>query len=677
MIAKQQMMYPEPDLLANSHNKRALDSIIHEEANKRADRTHVIGDISKRYGRLMIVPNIAAGIVGYIAGGVDGSLQAMRDVSLTAVPFILTYALVDDLHRKNKGIDTPEYIDIKKHQLKGLLRKLENQPDQIMLAGAKTVGNAALYYTLSALSEKLTGMDFNQAYVTLAGAGAIWASSILDYFDGANLRWKIKSEAQEITESNSSGVVSLSDLEDMANTFKHLTLSQDRDIPLKSLDIDSDHIMCVPTMDDASMFIVTGRRGRSKTETIEYISKLISGKDENGVILFPSFYKLKLDDFLRSPQGYLSNVLIRPESGDSAVYYYFGADFEDNLHITIQNNKDLGLVQTLFRDMNGRDIHFDDFDKSFMEEYLSRRENNKDKPFHYCRATRMPTSTILEELELDRPMQSFSTTFEPGAEDMDSVQHLVIKAYDTVSPRLLNQPAKLGSSRLGVALEGLLISMIASVDGTGMQLELYAQMEGITKDNAFEIAKGLDESNINLGQVQSGEMGFDEFWEKTQDPPKFFDNFKEMQFYSKSRASQIKLLVDKSAYDYRCLRDAMFPYDKASDEIEFSPETNFISYWITFGKIGVGALSPNEIKGVPHQVITLDDTVPMAAMAYNLGRWDHLIASSNMRIRASSAGLKDKNVANGVNQVLGAYSIARRVIDELRNSKSGEIADII
>ncbi|MCK5629213.1 MAG: hypothetical protein KAI26_01230, partial [Nanoarchaeota archaeon] len=174
-----------PDILLHKKHQIAFEEMIKQEANKFVTKTNYqkILDKSKQYGILAGVPNVIAGALGYVTGGLEGSLEAMKQVSISVLPYNLIFQGFNDLIQQKYPIDNifiqykhpVENINYAIEKTRGslipLLNITENKPGAARILRTQTAICAAACYGLSLLTEKITGIDFNQALMAVTGAG--------------------------------------------------------------------------------------------------------------------------------------------------------------------------------------------------------------------------------------------------------------------------------------------------------------------------------------------------------------------------------------------------------------------------------------------------------------------------------------------------------------------------
>lgn len=403
-----------PDILLHRNHQIAFEEMIKQEANKFIIKTNYqkILDKSKHYGFIAGVPNVIAGAVGYVTGGLDGSLEAMKQVSISVLPYSLICQGVIDLiqhkypvaniyiQHKHPVENINSVIEETRKTLTTLIDIAENKPGIARNLRIQTALITAAFGGLSFLTEKITGIDFNQALMALTGAGVGLINSGVAIYEGNKWIEKIKdyaeSNVEEIEEKK--GIRLRSEdlecllrgaLENPDQTEKIYVASSEKRFrgiggafgffgaidTLADKDRDSTRVKPNVTLNlrsvgreynqKSSQFTVEYKRKKSQTDAILDIAKIARINSDNVQLeIHPVFRNTSLDELLSSPYEHLSTVIIRGNK-DGAEYFKIKYNFNDDadkVDITINSRRHLDIVLDLFKSLYGRDIEDVDFD---------------------------------------------------------------------------------------------------------------------------------------------------------------------------------------------------------------------------------------------------------------------------------------------------------------------------
>jgi hypothetical protein len=130
------------NLFAHKRNRLAFEDLVRQEAHKFVTRSTLkrVADTSKNYGLTIAVPNAIAGALGYVVGGTDGSLQAMKQFSTSVLPFALLLLGANDYMLSTKPMDNINYvIDVKKNSVIKSMKFTESPLVTALSAGVGVV----------------------------------------------------------------------------------------------------------------------------------------------------------------------------------------------------------------------------------------------------------------------------------------------------------------------------------------------------------------------------------------------------------------------------------------------------------------------------------------------------------------------------------------------------------
>ena len=423
-----------PDILLHKKHQIAFEEMINQEANKFLTKTNgqKILDKLKQYGILVGVPNVIAGALGYVTGGLEGSLEAMKQVSISVLPYNLIFQGFNDLIQQKYPIDNifiqykhpVENINYAIEKTRGslipLLNITENKPGAARILRTQTAISAAACYGLSLLTEKITGIDFNQALMAVTGAGIGFFNSGMAVYVGNKWINRIEDYAEthvEEIEEKKGTILRLEDLECLLRgalgnpdqTEKIYVASSEKRFrgiggargffgaldELADKDRDSTRVKPNVTMNlrsgdigynqKSSQFTFEYKREKSQTDAILDIAR-IAKVNSNDVQLeiHPMFRNVPLDEMLSSPYEHLSTVFIQGKK-DGAEYFKIKYNFNDDadkVDITINSRRHLDIVLDLFESLYGRHIEDLDFDSELIglsEKRLSDKQSAETK----------------------------------------------------------------------------------------------------------------------------------------------------------------------------------------------------------------------------------------------------------------------------------------------------------
>ena len=557
-----------PDILLHKKHQIAFEEIIKQEAHKFVTKTNgrKILDKSKQYGLIVGVPNVIAGALGYVTGGLEGSLEAMKQVSISVLQYNLIYQGVSDLIQHKYPISNiyiqhkhPEeninhVIGKTRGSLISLLNITENKPGTAIALRVQTAICAAGFYGFSLLTEKITGIDFNQALMAVTGAGVgffnsgmviyvgnKWINKIEDYAE-TNVEEIEKKKGTRLRSEDLEGLVRGA-LKNPDQTEKIYVASSEKRFrgiggalglfgvidKLADKDRDSTRVKPNVTMNLSSgdrgynqkspQFTFEYKREKSQTDAILDIAR-IAKVNSNGVQLeiHPMFRNVPLDEMLSSPYEHLSTVYISGME-DGAEYFkikYHFDDDADKLDITINSRRHLDIVLDLFKSLYGRHIENVDFDAELRG--LSEKQSSEAK--NETQIISENLSQELHDLDIDEsqfrilnpkdPLDSLRPKKDKGdfrsrndhekslpgqpeqpISKLDSLSKLVLATYKANKDKIL---PTLGYSSLCIAFEGALYSL------TPMSYNKEGK-KALTAFHAAESPLGTIKSLVTDGEV--------------------------------------------------------------------------------------------------------------------------------------------------------------------------------
>ncbi|MFA6088545.1 MAG: hypothetical protein WC755_01650 [Candidatus Woesearchaeota archaeon] len=492
-----------PDILLHKKHQIAFEEIIRQESHKfvTRDTKKKFLDKSKQYGFMIAVPNILAGMIGYAAGGSEGSLEAMKQVSFSVLPYTLALQGFNEFIQSKQPLDNINYV-IKQTRtnLTKVLKFVESQSAKIVGAGIQTTIGAASFYGLSLLTEKITGVDFNQAYMALTGAGIGLFNSGAAVYIGNKWRNKISEYAENNVEEieERKGIRLKSDdlecllrgaLRNPDKTQKiYLASSEKRFRGIggalglfealdKLADKDRDETRVKPNVtiniksersvyeQKHPQFTFEYAREKSKTDTILNVTKLTNARS-NGVQIeiHPMFRNAPIDEMLASPYENLTTVYIYGKK-DGAEYFEIKYDFNDNadkVEVTINSRQHLDIISDLFRSLYGRPIEDVDFDQELvgLSDKQSYKATSNQDQFDMIR-NGDPLDSLKPKKEnnisfKDKEKKSIPKQPEQPLSNLASLSKIVFDIYKTNKDKI---QSTLGYPSLDIAFEGVVYSL--------------------------------------------------------------------------------------------------------------------------------------------------------------------------------------------------------------------------
>jgi len=510
----------DKDIFSDAKNKFAFEEIVKQEATKyvtRSKKKKALDNI-KKYGLIVAAPNIIAGISGFFSGGIEGSYKAMEQVSLSVIPYSITFQGFLDYIVSRQKLDNINTVI--KHTRAGIAKSIQSveNPSSIVGQGVNIGLSSAMFYGLSLLTEKLTGVDFNQAQMAITGAGiGLLNSGILSYVGN---KWKNKVlnyAAENIEDIKKSEGVALEseDLEGLVRgalknsekTHKIYVASSDKQYgglsgalgflgALDKLnDVNRDPTRLKPNVildlksegwgngPEYPKFIIEYNRSKSKTQTILDVARLINIRSNDLELeVHPIFSNASLDTMLDKPYEQLSAVYIHARKDDSEyfeLHYDFNSDY-DKIELTINSNKYIGLVSDLFKELHGRSLKNTDFDLELVQmsdktrslpidiDSLSKemREDIDELIKRgidytpYLPKSDDPILNLLPKKDLDYGFDKKNeSVFEKPEQPLSDFNSLPKKVLDIFKSNKSNIQKADGYSALGIAFDGLVYSI--------------------------------------------------------------------------------------------------------------------------------------------------------------------------------------------------------------------------
>ena len=447
-----------PDILLHKKHQIAFEEMIKQEAQKFITKTDGkrILDKSKQYGLMAGVPNVIAGAVGYVTGGLEGSLEAMKQVSISVLSYSLICQGVSDLIQHNYPVansytqhkhpveNINSVIGKTRKGLTLILNIAENKPKIATVLGIQTALCTAVFYGLSFLTEKITGIDFNQSLMAVTGAGVGFFNSGMAVYEGNKWIDRIKDYAEtnvEEIEKKKGTRFRLEDLECLVRgalknpdqTEKIYVASSEKRFrgiggalgffgaldKLSDKNRDSIRVKPNVTMNlrsegrgynqKSSRFTFEYKREKSQTDAILDIARIAKvNSDDVQLEIHPMFRNAPLDEMLSSPYDHLSTIYIRgKKDGDEyfKIEYRFNDD-ADKVDVTINSRRHLDMVLDLFKSLYGRHIEDVDFDYELME--LSEKQISNKQISEAKSETQIISENLSQELsDLDIDASQF------------------------------------------------------------------------------------------------------------------------------------------------------------------------------------------------------------------------------------------------------------------------------
>ena len=396
-----------PDILLHKKHRIAFEEIIRQEAHKfvTRDTKKKVIDKVKQYGLGVAAPNVIAGTLGFVAGGPEGAAEAMKQVSTSVLPYTLALQGLNEFIQSKQPLDNINYVmEQTRANLTKVLKFVESQPATVVGSGIQTAASAAAFYGLSLLTEKLTGIDFNQTQMVLTGAGIGLLNSGVAVYMGNRWRTRIADYAENNVEEiqrMSGERLELGDLEGLVRgalgnpdqTHKIYVASSEKRFrgiggalgffgALDELaDKDRDPTRVKPNVtlnlksegggygQKSPQFTFEYDREKTKTDAILDVARLANIRS-NGVQveIHPMFRNAPLEQLLDAPYEQLSAVYIHGKK-DGAEYFKIKYDFNDDadkVEVTINSRQHLDILSDLFRSLYGRPIEDVDFDQELV-----------------------------------------------------------------------------------------------------------------------------------------------------------------------------------------------------------------------------------------------------------------------------------------------------------------------
>ena len=163
-----------PNILLHAKRQIAFEELVRQEAEKFVTRTKgkKALDKAKEYGISIVAPNLVGAIIGYAADGPKGAVEGMKEISVTALPYILLFQGIQDLSKRKLPLDNINYVMGQiRNNVTQFLQYVQSRTTVATATAIQAAIPAAGFYGISLLTEKVTGMNIDQGLV--AGAGAV------------------------------------------------------------------------------------------------------------------------------------------------------------------------------------------------------------------------------------------------------------------------------------------------------------------------------------------------------------------------------------------------------------------------------------------------------------------------------------------------------------------------
>jgi len=395
-----------PNICLHGKNQLALEEVIKEEANRIINRgiKEKIVDNSIGLIRDYGVPNAIAAIIGYIGGGPEGAISAMKQVSIGVLPILATLKGIHAIKKKRFPIDDiNKVIEQIKPEIIYNLIYTENLPKSKGKLFKSALINGLGYVATSGITGLATGIDFNYSLLFATGANDSmnhsalrickakdWKKRIADYaknnpekcvrkkgsrLDLENLENILRSAIIHSEETHkiflSSDGKGINGLEGLAGFFgsvdalndKHRDSSKVR--PNVTLDIKNPH-------NHSLEFAFEYAPDMTKTELALDIARYAYAQSNGVKVKFmPFFEKAPLEKFLSQPYEHLSSLVIYGEKEECSHFKIkcnFQSDYrQGKMHVEINSKEYICLVLDLFKSLRKRQIEKEDFDPDLIK----------------------------------------------------------------------------------------------------------------------------------------------------------------------------------------------------------------------------------------------------------------------------------------------------------------------
>lgn len=613
----------KPNILLHGNHRIAFEEVVRQEAERFVKRSKgkKALDVAKKYLQIVGSPILAGGVIGGISGGLEGSLEGMKQVSVSVVPYTVLLGGLQDLCQRKLPLDNINFVINKtRNEVTNVLRYIESKPQMAFGTALQLALPTGLFYGMSLLSEKITGMDIDQGLVAssglllgLVGAGVSqyvgnkWKHKVLDYAESHPV--EIEERRGERLELE--GLETLVDvaLDDPERTHKIDVASSEKRFrgidgalgflgaldELADKDRDPTRVRSNVSLSLKSegwgygqgypQFTFKCERGETKTETILKLAQIVNARSNGvGLDIHPIFSDAPLEEMLSEPYEQLSAVYMRGTQDGSEhfkVQYSFN-DYgdKDKVEVIVNSREQLGLVSEVFRQTYGRPIEDTDFDSELVELSQGDHKVHNFKP----------------KKERDQPVFGFPTQKkekvtpeqpEQPTQDMDSLANLALRVYRQERKNIM--PSR-GFPSLDIAVEGAVYSLSPmDYNKKGKRLrtalrcigsplktlgnlaterevlpslreaEVMAQVSGITRENAYDIIRELGNrvSGIEVDPSMKS-VSYNDFWQFRQNPQLLVDNAYDVEV-TDDKGTKIKLHFKEPEQSYGTVRSEYFP----------------------------------------------------------------------------------------------------------------------
>ncbi|MFC1696868.1 hypothetical protein ACFL1H_00920, partial [Nanoarchaeota archaeon] len=365
-------------ILDDKKNELAFKEVMLEDAEKAVNK-NVWTQRLQTYGKIILIPNIAAGIVGGITGGLEGAIETVKQVNYSLVPAnILIQALVQS--KKERFETTKDFIKEKLNFYKGAVHFDQMKKYRIATYALGSSLSAGVYSLTAFLAEKVINYDINVGLMALVGAvGGLSAGLWVDW-KTKQIRDKVLEKAKNIKlekqETNKIETKQLERLVDLASingkkvdeiyrkSHKRLFSNNyeefDKEYPNITLNLNSINFWGSKYQ---PVFNLNTKVEKSNEDyALEFVNTIKNNSDLD-LKIHAMFDPIKLDEFKNNPYKGIDCIIVRGQKDDVDYFeikYHILTD-EINVDIDIKSRDYLKLVPEIFKLFYDRDLDLSDF----------------------------------------------------------------------------------------------------------------------------------------------------------------------------------------------------------------------------------------------------------------------------------------------------------------------------
>ena len=586
-----------PDILQEEKYRVALERLVREEAVKFDDLTTGQRWLErvKQFVCSSCLAVSAGAAVGAFHGGLEGCIDAVKNVSIGILPYIALYHVAggyvnERFYRKieNYAVKTTKGI------IKNCMGYVKNK--KYILGGTliKCLASSAIFWYLSLLTEKITGANIGRSQMWEIGALAGLVASGTHYYQGKKWTKKIIDYAEEHLPEKEPINMELEDLENLVDfaldnkdKVQKIGLLTNRQF-LSSEPLD-------PTRFIPNIALGFGGQGfwnpeypvfkfecEKKTRKDTILKLLKAAKDNSkGLKLEISHLSdpVPLDEYLSDPYEYFSIMWFKAKRGEKT---YFEVEYSDlrGIEVKIPSRKHLHLFKDIFEKVNDRPLQDTDFDQEIIEHYKKAEPQvHKFKPKK--EQEHKSTFELLAELkqEADKHEKAEPEPYEKPLEDVDSLADAVFSIYNNEKH----------DDDLNIAFQGLLYTLkqeehdksrlakyfdcasrilcspIKTVRSLIAEKEIRpslkdvwvrAQIPGITRENIYDIIRELEKHIPDMKvDFRTDEFDYIDFCRLQKNPKSIIERTRHVQLVGEHGV--IHLYFDEPKKSFKTIREGL------------------------------------------------------------------------------------------------------------------------